>query len=338
MPPRYQYLEDKGPAASAIVPLFNNDYIEFFRLINVIQEAHPEGKSNNERAFENQNSCPIKPVFSTALRLKSGPRHVQSHSVRASQKNPKAIEQRQQSVRSALPAKQKTAVTQIKNIKEFVPGKPWQPVILFTQRVASLPNMTSSHSEWHSPEVQLRMAFQRSDKVRDYKRAIISYAQLNRDQSPQLWNTTPRFDEKNADTPENENCAIKYENLAASASLRDMFSRIRERKVVLLSRQEPCPPLYPNCAGRLVFQTRAAAEAFINRANTEEGIIIPGQRLRVKWNRLRVKPSEMAKVHQTRVLRVSGPVEEVFAKQLELDFLEEQEFELVEMRQWLTSE
>lgn len=72
----------------------------------------------------------------------------------------------------------------------------------------------------------------------------------------------------------------------------------------------------------------------MDRAKSE-GVFLRGLRLLAKWDRYVAKPTEPRRLNQSRVLRILGPASELFAKQLELDFREEQDIDLVETRQWL---
>jgi len=113
---------------------------------------------------------------------------------------------------------------------------------------------------------------------------------------------------RNQNCPDHLNCAIRIENIASDAAGKEIFDTIREGKVFSFSMALPKPGRFVNCAARLVFTTRPAAEAFIHRAQQFPGISLHGHRWRVWWNRDRCCPVGPEEHHQSRVLRIMGPV------------------------------
>jgi hypothetical protein len=58
---------------------------------------------------------------------------------------------------------------------------------------------------------------------------------------------------------------LRLENISASASNKEIFDIIHDGKIFSFSKKDPVPGRFVNCAGRLVFMTRAAAEAFLQK-------------------------------------------------------------------------
>lgn len=138
----------------------------------------------------------------------------------------------------------------------------------------------------------------------------------------------------NADCPPHLNCAIRIENISPHASLSEIFATIREGKVFSFSKKPPIENVYPNCAARLVFTTRASAEAFWARGNSPAGIVLRGVRWIVKWNRDKCRPVRANESHQSRVLRITGPIDFCHAQDIENVFHTQIKFHLVEKKEW----
>lgn len=114
-------------------------------------------------------------------------------------------------------------------------------------------------------------------------------------------NSLSTYEDRNRDCSQEESTAVRIENIPASASLAEIFLTIWEGKIVLFSKQ---PANHAReifaCAARLVFQTRAAAERFISRTNSDGGIVLHNHRFAVKWDRHLAKPFEPPRMHQYR--------------------------------------
>jgi len=139
---------------------------------------------------------------------------------------------------------------------------------------------------------------------------------------------------RNKNCPPHLNCAVRIENIAATSSNQEIFQLIREGKIYSFHKINPVPGRFPNCAARLVFTTRAAAKAFVERGQGNPGIYLHGQRFSVKWNRDRAYPAENVN-QQSRVIRVFGPQDKVCAEGLEKLFHTQLKFELVDSQEWL---
>jgi hypothetical protein len=156
---------------------------------------------------------------------------------------------------------------------------------------------------------------------------------LNR--NPKYQGDLTELDIVNATCPPDLNCAIRIENISAHATYFDIFACFKEGKVFSFSKREPIPGRFPNCAARLVFTTRHAAEAFVARGQSLEGISLHGYRFSVKWNRDACRPVRDGERHQSRVIRVMGPEKELCAQGIEAVFHTHIKFKLVDIREWL---
>jgi hypothetical protein len=99
------------------------------------------------------------------------------------------------------------------------------------------------------------------------------------------------------------NCALRLENISANATDKEIFDVFHEGKIFSFSKKDPVPGRFTNCAGRLVFMTRAATEAFLQRAQTV-GVSIRGEYMKVIWNRDRCCPAKESEYHQSRVIQM----------------------------------
>lgn len=146
------------------------------------------------------------------------------------------------------------------------------------------------------------------------------------------------LDISNATCPPELNCAVRIENISCHATEAEIFSMVIEGKVFSFSKKDPIPGRFPNCAARLVFTTRAAAEAFVARGQSWEGIVLHGHRLKVKWNRDACRPVRDGERHQSRVIRIMGPKNELCAEGVEKIFHTHIKFKLVESKEWIIDE
>jgi hypothetical protein len=96
------------------------------------------------------------------------------------------------------------------------------------------------------------------------------------------------FDIENFKCPPKLNCALRLENISANATYKEIFDVFYEGKIFSFSKRDPVPDRFTNCAGRLVFMTRAATEAFLRRVQTV-GVSIRGEYMKVIWNRDKCK-------------------------------------------------
>jgi hypothetical protein len=143
------------------------------------------------------------------------------------------------------------------------------------------------------------------------------------------------LDISNATCPPELNCAIRIENISCKATNTEIFAMFTEGKVFSFSKKDPIPGRFLNCAARLVFTTRAAAEAFITRGQSSGGIVLYGDRFRVKWNRDACRPVRDGERHQSRVIRVMGPEKELCAAGLEALFHTHIKFNLLDSKEWI---
>jgi len=74
---------------------------------------------------------------------------------------------------------------------------------------------------------------------------------------------------RNQDCPMHLNCAIRIENISADANDKAILELVREGKIFQFFKVKPVPGRFRNCAARLVFTTRASAEAFIIRGEAQ---------------------------------------------------------------------
>lgn len=146
------------------------------------------------------------------------------------------------------------------------------------------------------------------------------------------------LDISNATCPPELNCAIRIENISCYATEAEIFSMFIEGKVFSFSKKDPVPGRFRNCAARLVFTTRAAAEAFIARGKSWEGIVLHGDRFHVKWNRDACRPVRDGEHHQSRVIRIMGPKNELCAEGVEEIFHTHIKFKLVESKEWMVDD
>jgi hypothetical protein len=135
------------------------------------------------------------------------------------------------------------------------------------------------------------------------------------------------------------NCAVRIENIAPHATMKEIFDMFREGKVFSFSISPPKPGRFATCATRLVFTTRAAAKAFISKAQEFPGISLHGHRWRVWWNRDRCCPVGPQEQQQSRVLRIAGPESITSAEGMENLFRKSGiKFDLVDLKEWLIGE
>jgi hypothetical protein len=132
-------------------------------------------------------------------------------------------------------------------------------------------------------------------------------------------------------TPWNENCAIRIEDIPASATLREVFATIQEGKVFQFVYIPPNPSKgHYDAAARLVFATRKAAENFVSRSTSLPGIFVKNQRLYIIWNRDRSPGLAPNNQGQSRVIRIVGP-KHAFSMKMVEDFLHQNvKFDLVD--------
>jgi len=144
---------------------------------------------------------------------------------------------------------------------------------------------------------------------------------------------------RNQSCPEHFNCAVRIENISSDATMKEIFDMFREGKVFSFSISPPKPGRFVTCAARLVFTTRAAAQAFISKTQIFPGISLRGHRWRVWWNRDRCCPVQLEEQHQSRVLQMSGPVSIMSAEGMENLFRKSGiKFQLVDLREWSVDE
>jgi hypothetical protein len=125
------------------------------------------------------------------------------------------------------------------------------------------------------------------------------------------------------------NCALRLENISANATHKEIFDVFHEGKIFSFSKKDPVPGHFTNCAGRLVFMTRAATEAFLQRAQTV-GASIRGEYMKVIWNRDKCCPAKESEHHQSRVIQIAGPQGEFDALGVEQMLHKKLNFELVD--------
>ncbi len=146
------------------------------------------------------------------------------------------------------------------------------------------------------------------------------------------------LDIDNSTCPPDQNCAIRIENIAAGATEKEIFATFTEGRVFSFSKKDPIPGRFENCAARLVFTTRAAAEAFHRKGNIWPGIWLHGHQFFVKWNRDPCRPARDSERHQSRVIRVMGPQDLLHAQDLENLFHTQIKFKLVDRGEWLVAD
>ena len=125
------------------------------------------------------------------------------------------------------------------------------------------------------------------------------------------------FAVRNANCPPDQNCSLFIVNVHVDVSAGEFFGLIREGPIFSFHRKLPQEGI-DTCAVSLVFTTREAAEAFYYRCNNP-GIRLYGRRFRAMWNRERVWPVPSGEAFQSRVVRITGPKDQVSGKGL-LDF------------------
>jgi hypothetical protein len=142
------------------------------------------------------------------------------------------------------------------------------------------------------------------------------------------------FDIENFKCPPKLNCALRLENISADATDKEIFDVFYEGKIFSFSKKDPVPGRFTNCAGILVFMTRAATEAFLQRAQTV-GVSIRGEYMKVIWNRDKCCPAKESEYHQSRVIQIAGPQDEFDALGVEEMLHTKLKFELVDSGEWL---
>ncbi|TAQ90001.1 hypothetical protein B7494_g1678 [Chlorociboria aeruginascens] len=133
----------------------------------------------------------------------------------------------------------------------------------------------------------------------------------------------------NAGCTEEENCAVRIENISAYALLKDIFAIIRAGKVYSFYLQLP-DGVHSTGAAQLIFMEREAAAKFVEQGNSEDGLVVRGVRLRVLFNRDMTRPVEKFKLEQSRVVRFEGPKDSISIKFLKDLFQGNIDYELVE--------
>ena len=142
------------------------------------------------------------------------------------------------------------------------------------------------------------------------------------------------FDIENANCPGHLNCALRITDIPPAATAQEIFDVI-DQKVFSFSKNPPVRNVFPNCAARFVFMTRRAAEGFMAKACSRYGVRIRGQRLNVIWNRDRVLPRPFFELHQSRVIRIIGPEDDISAHSIENFLHQKIAFDLVDRKEWL---
>lgn len=116
-----------------------------------------------------------------------------------------------------------------------------------------------------------------------------------------------KFQQRNLDCTEEDNVAIRLNNLPPDVTMAEVLHTIFEGKVFSSSLVSPKPPMYPAAAANITFLTLEAADAFFVRG-VKNGIWIRGYRLHVIRNRNRVRYFDRAdELTQSRVLHIFGP-------------------------------
>lgn len=125
------------------------------------------------------------------------------------------------------------------------------------------------------------------------------------------------FAVRNANCPPEQNCSLFITNVHVEVSAADFFGLIYEGPVFSFHRKLPTAGIH-TCAISLVFTTRQAAEAFYHRSQLP-GIWMRERRFKTMWNRERVWPVPSNEIFQSRVLRITGPKDQLSGRKL-LDF------------------
>lgn len=131
-----------------------------------------------------------------------------------------------------------------------------------------------------------------------------------------------------------DNCALHIINIPAGATLSELLSVISEGKIFSSSMIAPIPGQWKGCAAKVVFTTRAAAQEFKDRGK-KVGIWIRGERVNVFWNRNITRPQLYSDKHQSRVIQIRGPQDQLSVAQIHAFFAEKIKFELLDQKEWL---
>ncbi|KAG9229303.1 hypothetical protein BJ875DRAFT_364509, partial [Amylocarpus encephaloides] len=131
---------------------------------------------------------------------------------------------------------------------------------------------------------------------------------------------------QNAQIPPYANCAVHISGIPVQTTSADILRSITEGKIFAFNRVDP-NSRHKEAAANVTFIDRQAAERYMIKSQSS-GIRINGTMVDVNWNRIAAGPSSNRL--QSRVIRITGPREEINAEALE-DFLHTRTvFELVD--------
>jgi hypothetical protein len=166
-------------------------------------------------------------------------------------------------------------------------------------------------------------------KFKNAQKAVMMGMEVN----PNYQGNLTRAHIENASTGVDENCAVRIHSIHPQASVWELLNTIKTGKIYSVNRLPPQLGLYPTAAADVKFLVHKAAREYINEASSK-GIFIRGSRIRVCWNRNRVKPAADAVHKESRVLRFTGPEEKLSIQILEHLFGQYFKFELVDSKSW----
>jgi len=117
-----------------------------------------------------------------------------------------------------------------------------------------------------------------------------------------------KFKEQQSAVPNALNCGLWLSGLDPMTTVEELFGVIRTGAVYALNITPPQDG-YPTAAASVYFMNHSGAEQFLKQVNSHEGILIRSSRIKAIYNKH--GQEQQSDLERTRVLRISGPAQEM---------------------------
>lgn len=117
-----------------------------------------------------------------------------------------------------------------------------------------------------------------------------------------------KFKEHRHAVPDALNCGLWLSCLDPMTTVEELFGVIRTGAVYALNITPPQDG-YPTAAASVYFMAHSSAEQFLGQVNSRQGIIIRSSRIKAIYNKH--GQEQQSNLERTRVLRISGPAQEM---------------------------
>jgi hypothetical protein len=117
-----------------------------------------------------------------------------------------------------------------------------------------------------------------------------------------------KFKEHRRTVPDALNCGLWLSFLDPMTTVEELFGVIRTGAVYALNITPPQDG-YPTAAASVYFMVHSGAEQFLAQVNSRQGIVIRSSRIKATYNKH--GQEQQSNLERTRVLRISGPAQEM---------------------------